>query len=52
MENCNFVIVISSFQGSSAPPPHPTPTKIIVAVLHPSLVLPPVPTPGGLCTAP
>ena len=40
----NFVIIISSFQGSSAPPPpplQPTPTKIIVAVLHPSLMPPP-----------
>ena len=37
MENCNFVIVISSFQGSSASPP-PTPTKMIVAVLYSSLV--------------
>ena len=39
MENCNFVIVISSFQGSSAPAPSPSnPTKIIVAVFYPSLV--------------
>ena len=35
VEKCNFVIVISSFQGSSATTP--TPTKIIVAVLYSSL---------------
>ena len=33
----NCVIVISSFQGSSASPPTPTPTKIIAAVLCSSL---------------
>ena len=49
MRNCSSVIVISSFQRSSAPPPPPTPTKIIVAVLHPSLLwaalCPPPPAP-------
>ena len=42
MENCDFVIVISSFQAFSAlpPPPPPSPTNIIVAVLYSSLVLP------------